>query len=114
MRQRNGLCAPKDNPSFYYRSHNFSGELPTIERCAVRLGTRLGCVKCPSLLWIENRHVGMTSAHECSPAAQIHDPGGAVSEQLHNACQRYFLTGMKHRDCQPQSRLQSGDTESRS
>src|SRR6266481_5448676 len=74
---------------------------------------RLGGIKCPLLLRIENRNVGDRAADERAAAAKIETSSWTGGEELHDAGKRDSLLAMQPGDRQRERSFKSGYAEGR-
>src|SRR5271166_4471218 len=74
--------------------HNFPRKLPSVKRSIARQRPRLGSLKRPALLRVEDGNVGKVPTSQRPAPPQIKNPRGASSEKFDNAGERNFVLAM--------------------
>src|ERR1700693_6232556 len=100
-----------NNLPAHNRRHYFSWKLPAIKRSVVRQRPRLGGLKRPALLGIEDSYVGEVAAHQRSAAAEIEYARWPSGKEFDDPRQRNILLAVKLGDGQRQRGFQSRDAK---
>src|SRR5229473_1864569 len=91
--------------------HNFPRKLPAIEWSVVRPRPRLGGLKRPALLGVEDGDVGEVAAGQRTAAAKIKDARRACGEEFDDAGQRDLVFAVKLGNRDRQRGFESSNAE---
>src|ERR1700681_743033 len=100
------------NPPTHNRRHDFPRKLRSTKRRILRARVRLGGVKRPAFLRIEDRDIGMAAANQRPASSQAEHPRRAGSEEFDNPVEWDLVSAMKVSDGETKSGFKAGDSES--